>query len=82
MTSTVLAMLVIIWPGHDIQPQSIDKAECERAVSAVQTAVHISDKLYTQRSDVSAYCIPLDTAADQTVYALLARPNSFDGASP
>jgi len=72
--SAALAMLVITWPGHDIQLEVVEKAECELAIEGIKTAVRVRKELYAMQSDVSAYCIPLNTAADQTIYGLLERP--------
>jgi hypothetical protein len=80
--SAVMALLVITWPGHDIQTQTVEKAECERALEAVTTAAHIRDERYAMQSDVSAHCIPLNTVADQTVFALLQRPEPSPETKP
>ncbi len=75
MTPTALALLVIVWPGHDFSPQSMDAADCQRAIGAISMAKIASDKRYATDTGISAYCIPLlGTVADGIVAELLAPP--------
>ena|ERR1044072_195233 len=74
MNAPALALLVVVWSGHDLNPMVVDRVECERAVDAVKTAVHIRDEKYAMQSNVSAYCIAADTVAAETVSELLAPP--------
>lgn len=74
MAPVTVALLVIVWSGHDIQPQSMPEPECKRATEAIMLATRIRDDLYAMQSDVSAYCVPMNTGADDVVIALLSPP--------
>jgi hypothetical protein len=74
MNIPALALLVVVWPHHDLQPQQMLQAQCERAAAAVTTAAKISDQQYAMEPSVSVYCIPMGTAADSVVHELLAPP--------
>lgn len=73
--AVTVALFVVVWPGHDIPPQSMPATECDQAASAITLAANIrSDKYYSQDAEARAYCVPMGTAADPTVYALMAPP--------
>ncbi len=74
MDATALALLVIVWVGHEIPPRQVAASECPVAIASVRLAAIASNKLYSAEPDVSAYCIALGTAADEVVTELLAPP--------
>lgn len=80
MNAPTMSLLLIMWVGHDVKPVQIDPAECERALEAIKTAVRLRHEIYALKSEVFAYCIPIDTAANDTVYALLQPPKTNQAA--
>jgi len=74
MTSPALVLLVIVWSGHNIQPQSMPDSECRIAAAAVGVAAHVRQERYATESSVSVYCIPQGTGADAIVNELLSPP--------
>lgn len=74
MNSVVIALLVVVGAGPDLNPQTIPQAECNRAAEAVRLANDIRREHYAMESNAKAYCIPFSTAADAEVWALLEKP--------
>ncbi len=74
MAPTALALLVVVWYGHDIPPKQMDVGECQVAAATVRQAAIVSNKLYATDTDISAYCLLLGTGADEVVAELLATP--------